>query len=61
MDNFSSKSFARGSHEDCHQPLKVRRLEAVECGLTVVTKWADFVVTLNSTRVLKEAGKVAFA
>jgi hypothetical protein len=56
----SRSSSRRGIHADCHQPLYVRRLP-LWCGETVVTKWAERVVTEKSTRVLNEAGYVATA
>ena len=51
---------SRGHHDDCHQPLNVNLSRSAR-GLTVVTKCADLVVTLKSTSVLNDAGKVATA
>ena len=41
--------------DDCHQPLNVRRSRSA-CGLTVVTKCADVVVTLKRQSWLNDAG-----
>ena len=51
----SRRGSSRGHQDDCHQPLNVRRSRSA-CGLTVVTKCADVVVTLKRQSWLNDAG-----
>ena len=51
----SKSSSTLGIHAEFHQPLNVSRLP-LWCGLTVVTKCAERVVTEKRQSVLNDAG-----